>query len=107
MAADLFVVPLSLHAILTILSLAASAFVIVLQGYSLPFVISATTMLFLATSAAIAWHTYGRDLLTAREFAKIPTYVTAKLPVYVAFLFKRERKWKRSVRANDQEDSLK
>ncbi len=106
MAADLFVIPLSLHAILSAFSLAASATILVLQGHPLPFILSATTILFVALAIAISWLSSGRDLLAAGEFAKIPVYVVAKIPVYVAFLFNREGKWKRSARANDREDSL-
>ena len=52
----------------------------------------------------------GKNLVWAttmeREFAKIPTYVAAKLPIYIALLLNRESKWKRSARANDREDTL-
>jgi cellulose synthase/poly-beta-1,6-N-acetylglucosamine synthase-like glycosyltransferase len=49
----------------------------------------------------LGWWRYGRDLLQAHELLLAPWYALRKLPMYAAFLFKRETRWIRTDRRKD------
>jgi len=46
----------------------------------------------------LAWWVRGRDLVRLFELLSIPVYIAAKLPVYVRFVVRRERRWVRTDR---------
>ena len=46
----------------------------------------------------LAWWVRGRDLVRLFELLSIPVYIAAKLPVYVRFMVRRERRWVRTDR---------
>lgn len=59
----------------------------------------ATGALFLAVG--LAWWRYGRHLLSARELLLTPAYALWKLPVYLAYLFRRRSGWVRTRRNSE------
>jgi cellulose synthase/poly-beta-1,6-N-acetylglucosamine synthase-like glycosyltransferase len=52
-------------------------------------------------SVSLGWWGFGRDLLRAHELLLAPWYALRKLPMYAAFLFKRETRWIRTERKKD------
>jgi len=50
------------------------------------------------TAVLLAWWVRGRDLVRLFELLSIPVYIAAKLPVYVRFVVRRERRWVRTDR---------
>ena len=52
----------------------------------------------LVLGVILGWWGFGRDLLRAHELLLAPWYALRKLPMYAAFLFKRETRWIRTER---------
>jgi cellulose synthase/poly-beta-1,6-N-acetylglucosamine synthase-like glycosyltransferase len=100
MALDLLVPPLSLLLVLVLGSTVATAAVAAQFDASLGPAI-ALAIGFVATLATVllAWAKFGRNCLPARSLFAAVTYVAWKLPMYVMFLFKPERKWVRTERS--------
>jgi len=98
LALDIGVPPLSLLVLLSF----SSVFLLAIIGY---WVGSYYALLLLLSSVSLftvmlvaTWWQSGRDYLTLKELASIPIYVVSKLSVYVAFVFKRQKKWVRTSR---------
>lgn len=53
----------------------------------------------------IIWNRVGREYLTFRELASVPSYVISKLSLYIAFIFKRQKAWIRTSRTDKSNDS--
>ena len=101
MAIDLSIPPLGLIAIACFF-LAIVGLLIMYLGapaMTLPFAVS--PLLLLVGIILLAWFTYGREILTGRDFLSIPFYAVSKLPMLWRFIFQRQTKWVRSIR--DQE----
>jgi cellulose synthase/poly-beta-1,6-N-acetylglucosamine synthase-like glycosyltransferase len=49
----------------------------------------------------LAWARYGRDLLSLHVLLSIPIYVSHKMPLYKAFLGKRQQSWVRTARDHE------
>jgi cellulose synthase/poly-beta-1,6-N-acetylglucosamine synthase-like glycosyltransferase len=101
LALDLMVPPLALL-LLTLLALSAvnlSAHLAL--GWSAPGLISLGALGAVVSSILLAWLRFGRDLLTAAELCSAPLYLLRKLPIYTAFLFRRQAHWVRAKRDNE------
>jgi hypothetical protein len=51
-----------------------------------------------AAAALVAWGAFGRDVLPPAALFAVPAYAVAKIPLYVAFLCRRQRVWLRTPR---------
>jgi cellulose synthase/poly-beta-1,6-N-acetylglucosamine synthase-like glycosyltransferase len=103
MAADLMVPPLALLVQLQagLLMIGALGWVLGWTG-ALPAALSAGALAVLAVAIGAAWHSAGRDVITWRELLfTAPSYALRKLPMYFAFLWKRESNWVRAKRENE------
>ncbi len=98
MALDLLVPPLSFLVLATALSLALSAGLVLFGGGHLALALSAVAAGLTASSLLLAWHAFGRDLLSPRDLVAIPAYVVRKIPMYLRVLYKREKDWIRGFR---------
>ena len=97
-ALDLSVPPLALLVItLFALSALALAACILLNGWT-PLLLVLGIDAVLGLSVFLAWARFGRDVLSSAELAAIPLYVLWKIPVYLSFVFRRERAWVRTQR---------
>jgi cellulose synthase/poly-beta-1,6-N-acetylglucosamine synthase-like glycosyltransferase len=98
LAFDLCVPPLALLAALLIggvlLSVGISFW---LDSVALA-VVYAMLLAIFAVAALLAWRLRGRDLVRVVELLSIPIYIVLKLPLYVRFLVKREKRWVRTDR---------
>lgn len=99
---DLLVPPLSLFAMLLG---ATTAIALVLASLGVASPAPALFLLLLAAGCALAvlaaWSQFGRALIPLATLLGAPLYVLWKIPIYVSFLFRRERRWVRTER--DQE----
>ncbi len=55
--------------------------------------ISTFTISLLIFAVLFAWHHFAKDVLKWSDFIYIPIYILKKIPLYLAFLYKREQKW--------------
>ena len=49
-------------------------------------------------AVGLAWWGWGRAVVSARDLLFVPLYVLGKLPLYVGYLFKRQKEWVRTDR---------
>ncbi len=98
MALDLLVPPIALMALLLAgmwcLALAAWWWL----GLWWPLALTSLLMVALKWALWLAWRGWGQDLVSAAEWHRVPLYVLAKLPLYLAFVFKRQTAWVRTDR---------
>lgn len=105
LALDLLVPPLSLLVMLWLLALvvAGGAFWVGLSA--LPLILLSITGGLIAIAILAAWAKYCRHELPAQTLLSIPLYVVWKIPLYFAFLFKRQKSWVRTERDIDPQST--
>jgi len=54
--------------------------------------------LLLSMAIGVAWHRFGRRLVSWSELMRAPLYVAAKVPLYIRLLTKRQTEWVRTRR---------
>ena len=99
LALDLAVPPLALLVLMGCVATAAAA------GFWWLGLASRTPLLILlaggatlAASILLAWWRFARQILPAATLAAIPLYILWKIPLYLAFLFRRQKAWIRTAR---------
>jgi cellulose synthase/poly-beta-1,6-N-acetylglucosamine synthase-like glycosyltransferase len=97
-ALDLSVPPLALLTLSVLGWAALSAVLGAALGFTVWVGLSVALAAVLLASVLAAWWVFGRDLLAAHELASVPWYIVRKLPMYLAFVFKRETSWVRTQR---------
>ncbi len=98
MALDLCVPPLALLAALLLAGTVASA---LFSWWAADVTLVGAWLVLLATfilAVLTAWRVHGSDLVRFVELLSIPLYVAAKVPIYVRFIVRRERRWVRTDR---------
>jgi cellulose synthase/poly-beta-1,6-N-acetylglucosamine synthase-like glycosyltransferase len=50
----------------------------------------------------LTWAVFARDRLPARDLVLLPLYVLRKVPIYLGFIFRRQKAWVRTERSPDQ-----
>lgn len=98
MAVDLSVPPLALLCLLWGLVAAGSAVLALRGGHRLPALLSGMTGGMILLSIALAWVRHARGLIPGRVLLFAPFYALWKIPLYLAFLFKRQKAWVRTPR---------
>ena len=84
---DLAVPPLSLLAMLLILTFAITGIATALGFAATALIISTACLVGFAIAVVLAWSRYGRDVLPARAISLVPFYILAKLGLYGQILF--------------------
>jgi len=98
MAIDLAVPPLALLCLLwTVVTAAAGVFAI-RGGSRLPAIVSGAAGGALLFSVFLAWARHGRRRIPGRVLILAPLYILWKIPVYLAFFFRRQKAWVRTPR---------
>jgi cellulose synthase/poly-beta-1,6-N-acetylglucosamine synthase-like glycosyltransferase len=106
LALDLAIPPLSLL-VLALVVAAIAMFLGWLAGASsLPLVIVLTAAASLATAVLLGWAAHCRQQVPLSALLAAPLYAAAKLPIYLAFLFKRQQQWVRTDRDVGQASRL-
>lgn len=98
MAVDLMVPPLALLMLLHLVLGAVNVLAATVLGWTGPLVLSAVALMLLGGAVLLAWLGFGRDVISLRELATAPLYALRKLPMYGAFLKKRQAEWVRAKR---------
>lgn len=94
LALDMSVPPLALLVLLLLAVTALSPF----AAAPSPLVFAVGLLLALAGAILLAWWRHGRHVLKLRILLLAPLYALAKLPLYAAFLRRRQVEWVRSSR---------
>jgi cellulose synthase/poly-beta-1,6-N-acetylglucosamine synthase-like glycosyltransferase len=97
-ALDLLVPPLSLLVMLWLLAMVAALGGAAMGATVLPVVLLSIAGTLILAAILAAWAKYSRDELPAKMLLAIPLYVLWKIPLYFAFLFKRQKQWVRTER---------
>lgn len=101
MALDLSVPPLAL----LVLQIAALWMVCIvfwlITSARLPLELITAAAALVSISILASWSRFGRDILSMGSLALAPIYSLAKIPIYLRFLFARQREWIRSKRDGD------
>jgi len=98
LAIDLCVPPLAMLALLTVAGIVLTAAWTMLGGSSAPLQVAVLALLFFGAAVGLAWHGFGRRLVTSSELMRAPFYVMAKMPMYLRLLTKRQTEWVRTRR---------
>ena len=105
MAMDLAVPPLSLLCLAWATMTGVAALAATLGTSWWPVAILGAGGTALATAVLLAWSRYGRDVMPLRTLLAVPLYVLWKVPVYLAFVFRRQRDWLRTERGEETSSS--
>jgi hypothetical protein len=98
MAIDLSVPPLALFSIAWSLVASASAAWWLRGGSRLPVLLSAYSGGALLLSVFLAWARHARARIPGHVLLLAPMYILWKIPVYLSFLFRRQKSWVRTPR---------
>jgi len=98
MALDLAVPPLALLCMLWAVTAAGSVALALRGGGRVPAIISAATGGAIVFSIGIAWARHARGIIPGRVLAFAPFYALWKVPLYLSFLFRRQKAWVRTPR---------
>ncbi len=98
MALDLLVPPLALLVMILGALMATDALLWWLSGWSLPLFFAGALLACFAGSIVLVWRRFGQGTITARELLFAPWYAVRKLPLYLAFLIRRQTGWVRAKR---------
>jgi hypothetical protein len=99
--ADVCVPPLALLLTLIALLLAAAALLRAAGGQPLALWLAGAALGMLALAVLASWLRYGRGIVSFGSLAYAPLYALRKIPLYLAFLFRRQAHWVRSRRDGD------
>src|SRR4029078_12947672 len=103
MALDLAVPPLALLC-MTVLLVAGGSAALALRGYSrIPVLLSGITAGLIGGAVLLAWIRHARGLIPGRTLLFAPVYMLWKIPLYAAFLFRRQKAWVRTPRETPPE----
>ena len=95
---DLAVPPLSLLVIMILITGALGVGVGLLGGSMVPSVLAAAQLVAVAIGVVAGWWWWARKRLPFRILALVPYYLLWKIPIYTAFLSRRQRAWLRTPR---------
>lgn len=102
LGADLMVPPLALLVQLQVALALLGALALWLGASAWPLMVSVVALTMLALSILAAWRLAGRDMVSLSELLlTAPAYALRKLPMYVAFLWKRQSTWVRAKRGGE------
>jgi len=102
LALDLCVPPLALVLMLvSVFWLVASIFYAA-TGYRAPLLIMSSALVMFALAVLTAWASHGRRIISFSSLLSASLYPLWKIPMYVQFVFSRQRDWVRSKRDKDR-----
>jgi cellulose synthase/poly-beta-1,6-N-acetylglucosamine synthase-like glycosyltransferase len=98
MALDLAVPPLALLCMVWAATAGLSLALALRGGGRWPAVVSGATGGMIGLSIVLAWARHARGIIPGKVLAFAPIYALWKVPLYLAFLFKRQKTWVRTPR---------
>lgn len=98
MTVDLVVPPLALLTLILLAAFGVSWLVALLGGPLAPAVIATAGLALLGVTILVAWSRFGREIIAFSTLLYAPFYALKKIPLYIAFVVKRQVGWVRSKR---------
>jgi cellulose synthase/poly-beta-1,6-N-acetylglucosamine synthase-like glycosyltransferase len=98
LALDLAIPPLSLLALMLLLATMAALIGWLAGVSSLPLILLASATASLAVTVLLGWFAFCRQQVPLSALFAAPLYALAKLPIYLAFLARRQQQWVRTER---------
>lgn len=98
LAVDLMVPPLSLLALILVILFLLNLILFLVEGITWPLNLSLVTFGLFAIAIVIAWHGWGRRVISFLTLLMIPFYILPKIPLYLRFLTKRQSTWVKTGR---------
>ena len=98
LALELCVPPLSLLVMIWVVVMGSSLLAGALGASWIPAIFSAAEGLLILISIVGAWAKFGRDDFPVRTLLSVPFYILWKIPLYLAFLIRPQKKWIRTER---------
>lgn len=98
LAMDLLVPPLSLLVLLLLINGLLALVLFAITGAKGPVLVAASSLLLLTAAVLTGWWTMGRNTVPLRSLAAVPLYILWKLPLFVSFIVRRQRRWVRAAR---------
>jgi hypothetical protein len=90
--------PLALLVLLSVALFAAA----LASGAPLGRWLAGSVVALVGAAVLLAWARYGRHIVSAASLAYAPVYALLKLPLYFAFLVRRQVAWERAERDADE-----
>ncbi len=104
LALELSVLPLSLLFLGVALVLLAAVASLAFGGSPLPVILLLLGALGMLSGIFVAWSRFGREQLPLAVLLSAPIYVLWKVPIYLALVFRPQRKWERTERTDEPAD---
>jgi cellulose synthase/poly-beta-1,6-N-acetylglucosamine synthase-like glycosyltransferase len=101
MSLDMSVPPLALLFLASVTVFLLCALLYGVHNLVLPLWMASAALVLLSLSTLLAWTRYGRHIVGIRELAFAPVYALMKIPLYLAFIVRRQVEWVRSARDGD------
>lgn len=98
MTMDLLVPPLALLTLILVAAFGLSWLVVLLGGPLAPALIATAGLATLGLTILLAWNRFGRGIIAFSTLLYAPFYALKKIPLYIAFVVKRQVGWVRSKR---------
>jgi len=103
LALDMMVPPLAMLVLLLVFLLTVNSLYWLVTGNGFPLFLSLTAFLLLVVSVSLAWSGWGKKIIGFKELLSVPLYVLNKLPVYLNFIFQRQKEWIRTDRGRKKD----
>jgi len=98
LAVDLVMPPLSLLALIVTAIFTLNLVIFFIEGFVWPLNLSVITFGLFVIAIVLAWHGWGRGVISFLSLLMIPFYIISKIPIYFRFLTKRQRTWVKTGR---------
>lgn len=98
LAIDLCVPPLALLMLLVFALFTGSMMFFAITKSALALGLATIALAMSAAAVLLAWHRYGRGVISLRDMACSPFYALQKVPLYLKFMSKRQNEWVRTKR---------
>lgn len=98
MALDLSVPPLSVLGLALLAMFGMASIMAIGTGSATSFYLMAGLNSIFAVAALTAWYRFGRKVLAFKTLCAVPFYMLRKIPLYLAFVFKRQQGWVKTER---------
>jgi len=98
LALDLAIPPLTLLAVIVISSFLIASLAFVIFGVNFTFYLSVFTLCLFVFTVFMAWVMFGREILSFKDMISLPKIMLMKIPLYLRFFRKRQKKWERTER---------
>jgi cellulose synthase/poly-beta-1,6-N-acetylglucosamine synthase-like glycosyltransferase len=102
LALDLCVPPLALLLMLVSVFWLVAAIFYAATGYRAPLLIMSFGSVIFGLAVLTAWASHGRRIVSFSNLLSASFYLLWKIPMYVQFVFSRQREWVRSKRDKDR-----